>query len=88
MAPTNVPTVEIINAVESVCTFLPAAESTQWKMKIANLLNKKFKVKVNYTPEELAELNKLKNEKNLIFLTADKGGMTFIMEKLYMQKTC
>ena len=87
MAPTNVPTVEIINAVESVCTFLPVAESTQWKMKIANLLNKKFKVKVNYTPEELAELNKLKNEKNLIFLTADKGGMTVIMEKtVYAEK--
>jgi predicted GIY-YIG superfamily endonuclease len=81
LAPDRVPTIEIVHAVESAATFLPIIEATQLKMQIAKVLNKECKVKKNFTPEELSQLKKLKSEKNLIFLTADKGGATVIMEK-------
>ena len=87
LAENKIPTLEIVHAVESAAAYMPVVEATQLKIQIAKVLNKECKVKQNFTPDELSQLKKLKNEKNLIFLTADKGGATVIMEKTeYIQK--
>jgi Reverse transcriptase (RNA-dependent DNA polymerase) len=84
IAPEKIPVMAIVHAVESTSTHLPIAETTQWKCNISHLLKTNCKVKKNLTTEELTELKNLKiviKEKDLVFLTADKGGSTVIMNR-------
>ena len=79
VAPTKIPTEEIINQVESSIRVLSQAEAEEIRSETCRILRKAKPLKSNITRNERQELKKLKENKEVIVISADKGNATVVM---------
>ena len=80
IAPTRIPTEEIINQVEASIRILPATEAEEIRSETCRILRKVKKLKSNITVTERKELKRLKDNKDILILSADKGNATVVMD--------
>ena len=73
IAPSDIPNVEYITAVESMCTRLKEEDAMELRADINSLLRKAKTHKLNLSKEERKGLSQLKKDKDKVVHTADKG---------------
>ena len=73
LTPINIPNVEYITAVESMCTKLKEEDTMELRADVNALLRRTKAPKPNLTREERKGLLHLKKDKDEVGLTADKG---------------
>ena len=81
VAPNNIPNMDYVTAVESVCGKLKEEDAMALRTDINALLRKVKIPKPNLTKEERIGLAQLKKDKDRIVLTADKGVTMVVMDK-------
>ena len=87
LAPTNALNVEFISAVESACQRLLEQDAQELRTEINHLLKKAKTLRSNITKDEKRALKGLREDKERMVLTADKGVATVVMDrKEYMHK--
>ena len=82
--PKHVPTDDIVSSVESVLARqreLPESTKDDIRSRIASTLQSASLTVCNLTKEELHALKRLKNDKDVVILPADKGRVTVVMDK-------
>ena len=78
---------EFISAIESVCPKLSDQDAQELRAETNCLLRKAKPPKSNITKEESKALRELREDKEIMVLTADKGVATAVMDKKeYMEK--
>ena len=83
----NIPIIEYITAVESMCTKLKEEDAMELRADIKTLLRRAKAPKPNITREERKGLAQLKRDKDKVVLTADKGvAMVVLHRQEYIQK--
>ncbi|XP_015124857.1 uncharacterized protein LOC107046694 [Diachasma alloeum] len=81
VAPTKIPTQEIISQTETAIFHLPSEIGNEIRRKLSNILHKAKPPKQNITREERSALLSLKKNDNIVILPADKGNATVVMDK-------
>ena len=81
IAPNNIPNMDYITAVESMCGKLKEEDAMALRTDINALLRKAKMPKPNLTKEERTGLAKLKKDKDRVVLIADKGVAMVVMDK-------
>ena len=81
ITPKYIPHVEYITAVESMCSKLKEEEAMELRSDVNVLLRKAKVPKSNLTRQENIGLTQLKDDKNRVILTADKGVAIVVMHK-------
>ena len=81
ITPTNIPNVDYITAIESVCPKLKEEDAMELRTDV-NLLLRRAKVpKANLTKQERIGLSQLKKDKDRVILIADKGVAMVVMDR-------
>ena len=81
LAPNNLPNVDFITAIESVCIKLSDLDSQELRAETNSLLRKSRTPRANITREEKNALKELKEDKYRIVLTVDKGVAMVVLDK-------
>ena len=81
IAPNNIPNMDYITAVESMCGKLKEEDAMALRTGINALLRKAKIPKQNLTKEERIGLTQLKNDKDRVVLIVDKGVAMVVMDK-------
>ena len=81
LAPYNIPNVDYIAAVESVCIKLKEEDAMELRADINAFLRKTDAPKPNLTRKERIGLSQLKKDKVKIVLTTDKAVVMVVMDK-------
>ena len=81
LAPINIPNMDYITAVDSMCCRLKEQDTMELRTDINALLKKAKTPKPNLTTEERRGLTQLKRDKDKEVLTADKGVAMVVMDK-------
>ena len=84
VTPKRIPTDDIVSSVESVLARQrELAESTKddIRSRIASTLQSASLTDCNLTKDELHALRRLRNDKDIVILPADKGRVTVVMDK-------
>ena len=81
IAPNNIPNMDYITAVESMCGRLKEEDAMALRTDINALLRKAKIPKPNLTKEERIGLAQLKKDKDRVVLIADKGVAMVVMDK-------
>ncbi|XP_065213372.1 uncharacterized protein LOC135840674 [Planococcus citri] len=82
IAPSYIPTEEIITGVEATIRTLPEEEAEEIRQQTVHILKKSKPPKANLTKEEQTALKELTKNKDIIVTRADKGNATVIMNKV------
>ena len=75
ITPNNIPNVDYITAIESMCPKLKEENAMELRADINSLLRKAKVPKSNLTGQEKIGLSQLKKDKDRLILTADKGWL-------------
>ena len=87
IAPNNLPDVDFITGIELVCYKLSEQDSKELRAETNCLLRKATAHRANITREEKKALRELKDDKDRILLTVDKGvAMVVLDKKKYLEK--
>ena len=87
IAPNNPPNVDFITAIESVCHTFLDQDSQELRAETSCLLKKATAPRANITREENKALRELREDKERIVLTVDKGvPMVLLDKKEYLEK--
>ena len=87
IAPNNLPNVDFITAIELVCHKLSEWDSQELRAETNCLLRKARAPRASITREEKKALRELKEDKDRIVLTADKGvAMVMLDKREYLEK--
>ena len=81
ISPVNIPNMDYITAVESVCPKLKEEDAMELRADINSLLRKAKVPKDNLTKQERIGLSQLKKDKDTIILTVDKGVAMVVMDR-------
>ena len=81
IAPNNIPNLDYITTVETMCGKLKAEDAMALRTDINALLRKAKIPKPNLTKEERIGLTQLKKDQHRVVLTADKGVALVVMDK-------
>ena len=84
VTPKRIPTDDIVSSVESVLARqreLPESTKDDIRSRIASTLQSASLTDCNLTKDELHALRRLRNDKDIVILPADKGRVTVVMEK-------
>ena len=81
LAPINIPNVEYITAVKSMCTKLKEEDAMELRADVNALLRRAKAPKPNITREERKGLVQLKKDKDKVVLTADKEVAMVVMDR-------
>ena len=84
VTPKHVPNDDIVSSVESVLARqreLPESTKDDIRSRIASTLQPASLTDCNLTKDELHALKRLKNDKDIVILPADKGRVTVVMDK-------
>ena len=87
LASTNLPNVEFISLVESACQRLLVQDAQNLRAEVNHLLKKAKIPRSNITKDEQGALKELREDKERMVLTVDKGVAMVVMDrKEYMDK--
>jgi hypothetical protein len=81
IAPRKIPFEDILCSIENSIKNLPDYAKEEIRQDCSVILRRVKPPKNNITKEESLALKSLNNNKNLVFLKADKGGATVVMNK-------
>ena len=81
ISPSNIPNLEYITAIESMCPKLKEEDAMELRADINSLLRKGKTPKPNLTKQERIGLTQLKKDQDRVILTADKGVALVVMDK-------
>ena len=81
ISPNNIPNLEYITAIESMCPKLKEDDAMELRADINSLLRKGKVPKPNLTKQERIGLTQLKKDQDGVILTADKGVALVVMDK-------
>ena len=84
VTPKHRPTDDIVSSVESVLARqreLPELTKDDIRSRIASTLQSASLTDCNLTKDELHALRRLRNDKDIVILPADKGRVTVVMDK-------
>ena len=84
VTPKRIPTDDIVSSVESVLARqreLPESTKDDIRSRIASTLQSASLTDCNLTKDELHALRRLRNDKDIVILPADKGRVTVVMDK-------
>ena len=79
--PNNIPNLEYITAIESMCPKLKEEDSSELRADINTLLRKGKAPKPNLNKQEIKALSQLKKDQDRVILTADKGVALVVLDK-------
>ena len=84
VTPKRIPTDDIVSSVESVLASqreLPESTKDDIRSRIASTLQSASLTDCKLTKDELHALKRLRNDKDIVILPADKGRVTVVMDK-------
>ena len=81
ISPNNIPNLDYITAIETVCSKLKEEEAAELIGEINGILRKGKTLKPNLNKEERIALNQLRKDKKRIILTADKGVAMVVLDR-------
>ena len=81
LTPRHIPNVDYITAIESMCPKLKEDDAMELRADINSLLRRAKVPKSNLTKQEKIGFSQLRNDKERVILTADKGVAMAIMDK-------
>ena len=81
ISPNNIPNVEYITAIESMCPKLKEEHAMELRADINSLLRKGKVPKPNLTKQEKIGCAQLKKDEDRVILTVDKGVALVVMDK-------
>ncbi|XP_046393594.1 uncharacterized protein LOC124161325 [Ischnura elegans] len=89
LAPRAIPQEKFISEIESVVRRLPKTDADEIREDVARVLRAAKPPKPNTTAEKRKALKRLRENKNILVLPADKGSATVLITKEeYEQKIC
>ena len=80
-SPNNIPNLEYITAIESMCPKLKEEDASEFRANINALLRKGKAPKPNLNKQERIALSHLKKDQDRVILTADKGVALVVLDK-------
>ena len=87
VSPNNIPNLEYITAIESMCPKLKEEYASEFRANINALLRKGKAPKPNLNKQERIALSQLKKDQDRVILTADKGVALVVLDKVdYINK--
>ena len=81
ISPANVPNLDYITAIETMCSKLKEEDAAELRGEINVVLTKGKVPKPNLNKEERIALNQLRKDKDRIILTADKGVVMVVLDR-------
>ena len=81
ISPNNIPNLDYITAIETVCSKLKEDDAAELRGEINGILKKGKTPKPNLDKEERIALNQLRKDKDRVILTADKGVTMVVLDK-------
>ena len=84
VTPKHIPTDDIVSSVESILARereLPESTKDDIRSRIGSTLQSASFNDCNLTKDELHALRRLRNDKDIVILPADKGSVTVVMDK-------
>ena len=81
ISPNNIPNLDYITAIETVCSKLKEEDAAELRGEINGILKKGIIPKPNLDKEERIALNQLRKDKDRVILTADKGVAMIVLDK-------
>ena len=81
ISPNNIPNLDYITAIETVCSKLKEEDAAELREEINGILKKGRIPKPNLDKEERLALHQLRKDKDRIILTADKGITMVVLDK-------
>ena len=81
VSPDNVPNLDYITAIETMCSKLKAEDGAELRGEINAVLRKGKAPKPNLNMEERIALNQLRKDKDRIILTVDKGVAMVVLDR-------
>ena len=81
ITPVNIPNVDYITAIESVCPNLKEEDAMELRADINSLLRRAKVPKDNLSKQERIGLSQFKKDKDRIILTVDKGVAMVVMDR-------
>ena len=88
VAPSKAPVAEFITTTESACRNLPDREANELRSKVTSLLSKSRKIDSNLNKEETKALERLRKDKDIRILPADKGKLVVVLDTEEYHKKC
>ena len=85
--PKRVPLIELVAATESAYRTLKGGDVNELRAKVVNILSRNDNIKVrNISKEEWMAMESLKKDDMIMVLPTDKGRVTMMMKKDYLEK--
>ena len=81
ISPNNIPNLDYITAIETVCSKLKEEDVAELRGEINGILKKGKIPKPNLDKEERIALNQLRKDKDRVILTVDKGVTMVVLDK-------
>ena len=81
LAPVNIPNVDYITVVESICPKLRDQKAQELRVDINSLLRRSKAPKANLTKQERIGFVQPKRDKGRLVITMDKGVALVVMDK-------
>ena len=81
ISPNNIPNVDYITAIETVCSKLKEDNAAELRREIKGILKKGKIPKPNLNKEERTALTQLRKDKDRVILTVDKGVALVVLDK-------
>ena len=81
ITPNNIPNMDYITAIESMCPKLKEEDVSEFRTDINAILRKGKAPKPNLNKQERIALTQLRNDKHRVILTADKGVALVVLDK-------
>ena len=81
ISPNNIPNLDYITAIETVCSKLKEEDGAELRGEINGILKKGKIPKPNLDKEERTALHQLRKDKDRVILTADKGVAMVVLDK-------
>ena len=81
ITPNNIPNMDYITAIESMCPKLKEEDASELRTDINAILRKGKAPKPNLNKQERIALTQLRNDKHRVILTADKGVALVVLDK-------
>ena len=81
ISPSNIPNLDYITAIETVCSKLKEEDAAELRGEINGILKKGKIPKPNLDKDERTALHQLRQDKDRIILTADKGVAMVVLDK-------
>lgn len=81
IAPSRIPTFDIIAAIEATAHWLDPAMAEQLRAGVSRVLHSARPPKSNLSHRQCAALRNLRDDLNIVIIPADKGNATVVIDR-------